>query len=194
MNALITQQEAAKLLGVSMPTYYKIAKSPDFPLVSFGRHKKVLKEKLEEWVQNKSCASLAPCNNCSHCYSCVKETDKRTSEPREEFQAYDQNAIVMTVRDTLDAFPGATVQMSVHDFYTLVYKHTGEKVAATIQKFGRMVNNLVPSLMEFDGIALSRPYHGEVRFYRAKTKEVQLDIPNRFEREGTRDHQDSRRI
>ena len=48
---LFTQQEAAAEMRVSMPTYYKIARNPDFPLVSVGRRKFVHKEKLEEWLR-----------------------------------------------------------------------------------------------------------------------------------------------
>ena len=48
---LITQREAAVEMRVSMPTYYKIIKNPDFPLISVGRRKMVHKEKLEEWLR-----------------------------------------------------------------------------------------------------------------------------------------------
>lgn len=174
---LITQQEAAALLGVSMPTYYKIIKNPDFPLISIGRRRMVHKKKMEEWLQSRSGKSLVPRSDRSHYYSCVKNDKKCTSEPREEFRAYDRSAIVKTIRGILDDLPGAIVQMSTDDFRAIIYKRTGENVAATIEKFGRMINALIPSLMEFDGIALERPRRN-VRFYKAKTKEAQYDNPN----------------
>ena len=163
---LITQQEAAAVMRVSMPTYYKIIKNPDFPLVSVGRRKFVHREKLDEWLRNKSGKELyAP----SHYYSNVKKTSEHASKLHDEFRAYDQNAIVITVRSILDDLPGAIVQMSTDDLRAVVSKRTGKNVAATIEKFGRMINALIPNLMEFDGIALERPRRG-VRFYKAENK------------------------
>lgn len=166
---LITQKEASALLGVSMPTYYKIIKNPDFPLISIGRRRMVHKGEMEEWLKSMAGKSLVPRSDRSHYYSCVKNGKKCTIEPREEFRAYDRSAIVKTVRGILDDLPGATVQMSIDDFRAIISKRTGENVAATIEKFGRMINALIPSLMEFDGIALERP-RGNVRFYKAKNK------------------------
>lgn len=47
----VTMTQAAQLLNVSRPTLYRLAKTPDFPVVHLGGCTRVLVDDLREWAQ-----------------------------------------------------------------------------------------------------------------------------------------------
>ena len=47
----ITMAEAARLLGVSRPTVYSLAKTEGFPVVKLGNCTRVLVDDLKAWVR-----------------------------------------------------------------------------------------------------------------------------------------------
>lgn len=50
----VTMTQAAQLLNVSRPTIYRLAKTPDFPVVHLGGCTRVLVEGLREWAQRQT--------------------------------------------------------------------------------------------------------------------------------------------
>ena len=55
MEKLLSRTEAAKILGVSLPTFDRMCKTHQIPFVKLGRSVKVIPRELEEWV--KSCST-----------------------------------------------------------------------------------------------------------------------------------------
>ena len=47
---ILTMAEVAAILGVSMPTVYKLAKMHDFPCFRVGRGLRVREDHLTEWI------------------------------------------------------------------------------------------------------------------------------------------------
>lgn len=47
----VNMTEAARLLGVSRPTLYRLAKTPGFPVVRLGGCTRVLVDDLREWMK-----------------------------------------------------------------------------------------------------------------------------------------------
>jgi len=52
-SPLMTAKEAAKHLRVSVKTMYELVNSKTFPSIKIGRHHKILKHHLDEWLENK---------------------------------------------------------------------------------------------------------------------------------------------
>lgn len=48
---MINSKEAAKLIGVSMPTFYELAAVEGFPCIRIGKRYLVSVSGLERWVQ-----------------------------------------------------------------------------------------------------------------------------------------------
>jgi excisionase family DNA binding protein len=49
--------EAAKVLGVSAPTVYALAKSKNFPILHIGKRKLIPIAGLNEWIKNNTAQS-----------------------------------------------------------------------------------------------------------------------------------------
>jgi predicted DNA-binding transcriptional regulator AlpA len=47
---VLTAKDISEILKVSKPTAYEIMNRSDFPLLKFGRCKRVLREEFFEWV------------------------------------------------------------------------------------------------------------------------------------------------
>ena len=50
----VNMADAARLLGVSRPTIYRLAKLPGFPAVRLGGSTRVLVDDLREWVRQQA--------------------------------------------------------------------------------------------------------------------------------------------
>ena len=50
----VNMADAARLLGVSRPTIYRLAKLPGFPAVRLGGCTRVLVDELREWVRQQA--------------------------------------------------------------------------------------------------------------------------------------------
>lgn len=50
----VSMSEAARLLGVSRPTIYRLAKAADFPAVHLGGCTRVLVDGLREWARQQA--------------------------------------------------------------------------------------------------------------------------------------------
>ena len=50
----ITMTQAAQLLGVSRPTLYRLAKTPDFPVIHLGGCTRILVDDLREWARQQA--------------------------------------------------------------------------------------------------------------------------------------------
>ena len=50
----VNMADAARLLGVSRPTIYRLAKLPGFPAVRLGGCTRVLADDLREWVRQQA--------------------------------------------------------------------------------------------------------------------------------------------
>ena len=50
----VNMADAARLLGVSRPTIYRLAKLPGFPAVRLGGRTRVLVDDLREWVRQQA--------------------------------------------------------------------------------------------------------------------------------------------
>lgn len=47
----VNMTQAAQLLGVSRPTLYRLARTPDFPVVHLGGCTRVLVSDLQDWAR-----------------------------------------------------------------------------------------------------------------------------------------------
>jgi len=52
MKALMTAADVADYLGIKKCATYEILRREDFPVISFGRRKYVLREDLDTWILN----------------------------------------------------------------------------------------------------------------------------------------------
>lgn len=50
----VTMTQAAQLLNVSRPTLYRLAKTPDFPVVHLGGCTRVLVDDLRAWARQQA--------------------------------------------------------------------------------------------------------------------------------------------
>lgn len=50
----VNMTQAAQLLGVSRPTLYRLARTPDFPVVHLGGCTRVLVDDLREWARQQA--------------------------------------------------------------------------------------------------------------------------------------------
>lgn len=50
----LNPEEAAQLIGVSMPTMYALCKRKDFPAVRFGRSIRIPKASFEQWLDRQA--------------------------------------------------------------------------------------------------------------------------------------------
>lgn len=50
MNEMMTLSEVAAFMRISMPTLNKLCSRSDFPVISIGRRKMVLRSALMEWL------------------------------------------------------------------------------------------------------------------------------------------------
>ncbi|MDO5445338.1 MAG: helix-turn-helix domain-containing protein [Eubacteriales bacterium] len=48
----LNAKEAAALIGVALPTMYKIMKEPDFPVCKIGRRNLIPRSGLQSWLDN----------------------------------------------------------------------------------------------------------------------------------------------
>ncbi len=49
---ILTAKEISQILKVSKPTAYEIMEKRDFPLIRFGRCKRVLRDEFFTWLKN----------------------------------------------------------------------------------------------------------------------------------------------
>lgn len=49
---VLTAIEICEILKVSKPTAYDLMESENFPLIRFGRSKRVMRDKFFEWLEN----------------------------------------------------------------------------------------------------------------------------------------------
>lgn len=49
--------QIAEILGVSEPTAYKLMRQEGFPLISFGRNMRALRDEFFKWLEEQSYAS-----------------------------------------------------------------------------------------------------------------------------------------
>ncbi|QHA94320.1 helix-turn-helix domain-containing protein [Guptibacillus spartinae] len=51
---ILTAKDISEILHVSKPTAYEIMNRPDFPVMKFGRSKRVLKTEFFKWISTNS--------------------------------------------------------------------------------------------------------------------------------------------
>lgn len=51
---VLKADDIAEILGISLPTAYKLMRQKGFPLISFGRNMRALREEFFKWLEEQS--------------------------------------------------------------------------------------------------------------------------------------------